>query len=339
MVGLQSTWEIDLWGKLRTSASLRSRSTSPASKVPSSWRARSWRTSPRRTSRCSRSITCARCCRGARAPAAGGRDYPPREAGGPRERARGAAVRGAAGRHARARARGAAGDGRGREPRQHAARLLPAAGAEGQAAVVRRPSHGRSRRAYRLSSSRIARTSVRAEQSVRASSVRREVGARRVLPEPEHLGGGGLPGVQPRLPRVRRPKSPIYSVLGGLVAPIVNLTGIQGCVQRREGEPGDRDVRVPEGDCQRVHRGREHAVGRADTRRSCGSRARRRRRALSEERVDRPALVHGGEGLVLRGVRSPSRTRCRQSSALVDAWTRRRLASVAVYRVLGGGWR
>ncbi len=175
-----------------------------------------------------------------------------------------------------------------------------------------------------------------AEQHVRASQFDVKSARAAFFPNLNISAGVGYQAFNPAF-LLSTPESLIYSVLGGLVAPIVNLTGIQAAFS---GAKAHQVMAMYEYQKAIVNGFTEVA--------NTLSSVRNMDELLQQREAQKAALQQSAstaELLYMAGKASYFEVLIAQQNTLqaeldlVDAWRRRRLANVAVYRALGGGWR
>jgi len=175
-----------------------------------------------------------------------------------------------------------------------------------------------------------------AEQRVRASQFDVKSARAAFFPNLNISAGVGYQAFNPAF-LFSTPESIIYSLVGGLVAPIVNLTGIQAAFS---GAKANQVMAMYEYQKAIV-------VGFTEVANTLSS-VRNMDELLKEREAQKAALqqtASTAELLYRAGRASYFEVLYAQQNTLqaeldvVEAWRRKRLAGVAVYRALGGGWR
>ena len=133
------------------------------------------------------------------------------------------------------------------------------------------------------------------------------------------------------------PQSLVYSLLGGLVAPLVNLSGLQA---QFSGAKASQVQAMYEYQRAVVQGFTEVVNALSNVRNSDELLAlRRSRREGLEQTVETAtALFRAGRASYLDVLFAQQNT-LEAELQLIDAWRRRRVANIAVYKALGGGWR
>ncbi|MBK7859872.1 MAG: efflux transporter outer membrane subunit [Archangiaceae bacterium] len=175
-----------------------------------------------------------------------------------------------------------------------------------------------------------------AEQRVRVSQFDVKAARAAFFPNLNISAGIGYQAFNPAF-LFSTPESLFYSVVGGLVAPIVNLTGIQAAFS---GAKANQVVAMYEYQRAVINAFTEvaNAVSAVQTTEGLLE-DRKAQKAACEQSVATADLLYRAGQASYFEVLIAQQSALQAELDLVEAWKRRRLANVAVYRALGGGWR